>query len=305
MTTSVKLDRHGGQLPTDYSPEKGLKKLAVAEAAEHYFSRAKDATGLHKAVEAKLGEQRRFVLWWDGQEKSKGAAEPGTNRGATPSQTTDAVKAEDFGLDRDTIHRWRKRLKDPRKFDDALEVAHARCVKVCEARQGHSDLARATNTGDNEWYTPAKYIEAARYVLGEFDLDPASNDSAQELVKAERYFTKTDNGLEREWRGRVWLNPPYAQPLIMDFVSKMVAERKAGRVTGAVMLTNNSADTAWFHEAAQTADAFCLTRGRIKFYKPGGEMSAPTQGQTFFYFGDDVEAFTRCFKGIGFVVVPA
>jgi phage N-6-adenine-methyltransferase len=123
--------------------------------------------------------------------------------------------------------------------------------------------------------------------------------------KAARYFTKADNGLEREWQGRVWLNPPYAQPLIMDFVSKMVVERKAGRVTGAVMLTNNSADTAWFHEAAQTADAFCLTRGRIKFYKTCGEMSAPTQGQTFFYFGDNVEAFTRRFKEIGFVVVPA
>ena len=288
-----------GGLPADYNPEKGMKKLAVAEAAEQYFARAKDATGLHQAVEAKLGEQRRFVLWWD-QHKHGGEA-----RAGHPMSAVSDIRIEDYGLDRDTIHRWRKRLKDPGKFDDALEVAHARCVKVCEARQGHSDLARATNTGDYEWYTPAEYIEAARYVLGEFDLDPASNDSAQKLVKAARYFTKEDNGLEREWQGRVWLNPPYAQPLIMDFVSKMVAERKAGRVTGAVMLTNNSADTAWFHEAAQTADAFCLTRGRIKFYKPGGETSAPTQGQTFFYFGDNVEAFTRRFKEIGFVVVPA
>ncbi len=184
-------------------------------------------------------------------------------------------------------------------------MAHARCVKVCEARQGHSDFARATNTGDNEWYTPAEYIEAARKVMGGIDLDPASNDSAQELVKAARYFTKKDNGLEREWRGRVWLNPPYAQPLIMDFVSKMVAERKAGRVTGAVMLTNNSADTAWFHEAAGTANAICFTRGRISFYKASGVKSAPPQGQAFFYFGDNVRAFTLHFRDIGFVMVPA
>ncbi len=29
--------------------------------------------------------------------------------------------------------------------------------------------------------------------------------------KAARYFTKVDNGLEREWQGRVWLSPPYAR----------------------------------------------------------------------------------------------
>ena len=64
----------------------------------------------------KIGEQRKFVLWWDGQEKHKGAAAPGTNRGTTPSQTTDGVKAADFGLDRDTIHRWRSRLKTDDNF---------------------------------------------------------------------------------------------------------------------------------------------------------------------------------------------
>ena len=278
-------------LPADYDPDKGLKKLAVAEAAEQYFARAKDSTGLHEAVEAKLGEQRRFVLWWDQQDVNSLGNTTLADRQQYP--------------DNSTLHRWRKRLKEPDAFDATLEVAHARCVKVCEARQGYSDLARATFSGDNEWYTPTEYIEAARQVLGGIDLDPASNDSAQELVRAERYFTKMDNGLKREWRGRVWLNPPYAQPLIMDFVSKMVTERRAGRVTSAVMLTNNSADTAWFHEAARTADAFCLTRGRIKFYKSDGETSAPTQGQTFFYFGNDVEAFTRHFQEIGFVVVPA
>ena len=87
-----------------------------------------------EAVQAKLGEQRRFVIWWDGQEKRK--ATPG-NLG--PSPTTDAPKISDFGLDRDTVHRWRKRLADPKKFDAALEAAHERCVRVCEA----SDLSGA------------------------------------------------------------------------------------------------------------------------------------------------------------------
>ncbi len=92
---------------------------------------------LHEAVKAKLTEQRKFVLWWDGQEKRR--ATPG-NLG--PSQTNDAPAAQDFGLDRDTIHRWRRRLKTPNKFAEALEAAHERCVKVCEARQGRTTAYR-------------------------------------------------------------------------------------------------------------------------------------------------------------------
>ena len=42
----------------------------MAEAAEIHFARAKDATKLYEAIELKLAEQRRFVLWWDGQEKT-------------------------------------------------------------------------------------------------------------------------------------------------------------------------------------------------------------------------------------------
>ncbi len=61
---------------------------ASAEAAENYYARANDATGLYEAIAAKLTEQRKFVLWWDGQEKQK--ATPG-NLG--PSQTTDGPTA--------------------------------------------------------------------------------------------------------------------------------------------------------------------------------------------------------------------
>ena len=55
------------------------------------------------ASPASSAEQRRFVLWWDGEEKhhwTRLALEDG-----------DARSAESLGLNRDTIHRWRKRLK--------------------------------------------------------------------------------------------------------------------------------------------------------------------------------------------------
>jgi phage N-6-adenine-methyltransferase len=158
--------------------------------------------------------------------------------------------------------------------------------------------------GDNHWNTPSVYIEAAREVLGGIDLDPASNGAAQERIKARTFYTADDNGLAHEWRGRVWLNPPYAQPLISQFVGKLVREVRAGRVTAAIMLTHNCTETRWFQEAAQACSVTCFPCRRIAFEKPDGPKASPVQGQTFFYFGDDVSAFRRVFGEFGHVGRP-
>ena len=60
---------------------------------------------------ADLAEQQRFVLWWDGQEKAAGARGNDSNQYQVASQTNNATTLADLGLDRDTIHRWRKKLK--------------------------------------------------------------------------------------------------------------------------------------------------------------------------------------------------
>ncbi len=62
----------------------------------------------------------------------------------------------------------------------------------------------------NEHFSPPEVVEAARALMGGIDLDPASCEEANRVVKAERFFDKTYNGLwhPREWSGRVFLNPP-------------------------------------------------------------------------------------------------
>lgn len=179
-------------------------------------------------------------------------------------------------------------------LDEALQISRT--------MWGNAGNQRTLGTGENEWYTPKEYIEAVRDVFGTIDLDPASSAAAQKIVPAKKYFSKKDNGLGQEWRGRVWLNPPYSQPDIAHFVAKLLGEIEAGRVTAAIMLTHNNTDTAWFHDAAARADAVCFTKGRVKFESPEGDIAAATNGQTFFYFGSGARKFGVRFRQIGLVL---
>jgi DNA N-6-adenine-methyltransferase (Dam) len=100
----------------------------------------------------------------------------------------------------------------------------------------------------------------------------------------------------------VWLNPPYGQPEIGQFIDKIISESSLGRVESAIVLTHNYTDTFWFQSAARWADAICFMRGRIRFESPTGEIAAPTQGQAFFYSGPDFQLFKHIFEDTGFVI---
>jgi phage N-6-adenine-methyltransferase len=171
---------------------------------------------------------------------------------------------------------------------------------------GHSKpILKKLGSGNNEWYTPEEYIEVAREALGDIDLDPASSDAAQKTVKARNYYTAKDNGLTKPWHGRVWLNPPYTQPLMGQFIDKLIAERNAKRVEAAILLTHSFTDTLWFQKTTMLCQAVCLSRGRIAFIDEHGVSfgASPAYGQAFFYFGPDADRFHTVFSAnVGVVV---
>jgi phage N-6-adenine-methyltransferase len=158
-------------------------------------------------------------------------------------------------------------------------------------------------TADDEWYTPAVYIEAARTAMGGIDLDPASNALAQRWIRAGAYYTKNDDGLTKPWPGRVWLNPPYSRALIGPFIDKLVEEVATRRTTKAILLTHSNTDTAWYQAAATAASAVCYTRGRIRLEKDDGARAAPVKGSSFMYFGADVESFREAFRRFGSILL--
>ena len=159
----------------------------------------------------------------------------------------------------------------------------------------------AHNSGNNEWYTPPKFIEAARVAMGGIDCDPASSEIANQTVKAPTFYTAETNGLDQEWSGRVWLNPPYSQPLIRHFCEAVADRFMGGEISAACVLVNNGTETAWFqYMLTNGASAVCFPRSRIRFLDPSGAPSgAPLQGQAILYFGSDADEFGAAYSEIG------
>lgn len=96
--------------------------------------------------------------------------------------------------------------------------------------------ARALITTESvEHYTTPRLVEPARYTLGGvIDLDPASCAAANEIVKAEMFYTAADDGLCQPWGAldcppnTVFMNPPGGK-----LSAKTLKSVKAGRSIGA------------------------------------------------------------------------
>lgn len=159
----------------------------------------------------------------------------------------------------------------------------------------------SNNSGNNEWYTPPHIIDAAREVLGDIDCDPASSPKANEVVKAKRIYTADDSGLEaKKWGKRVWMNPPYAQPLCSQFCQALVERVDSKEVEQAIVLVNNATETEWFRTLVGRATAACFVSGRVRFLDQTGEpKGTPLQGQAVLYFGHRSTEFVEAFGNIG------
>jgi hypothetical protein len=171
-------------------------------------------------------------------------------------------------------------------------MAHwRRCRK--EKRLLRYEFGKSATVADldmeqNEYYSPADAIEGARRVLGGIDLDPASCDEANAVVKAKRYFTRKQNGLTKEWRGLVWCNPPYVGGRdgggAGDFVAKLVEAYRSKRVPGAILLLGaHHVTLPWFEPLLN--HTLCFSHGRLKFRAPGGKEILTRNGSVLVCLG--------------------
>ncbi len=106
-----------------------------------------------------------------------------------------------------------------------------------------------------EWFSPPEIFEA----LGlSFDLDPCAPPGGLPWVPANRFYSRSDDGLVQPWSGRVWLNPPYGRG-IERWMQKLATHGDG------IALVHARTGTVWWRDALSAATAVCFIAGGVRF----------------------------------------
>lgn len=150
----------------------------------------------------------------------------------------------------------------------------------------------------DQWLTPPKLVAS----LGVFDLDPCAPPHWPHALwpRALRQISPPEDGLAEEWKGRVWLNPPYSREAVR-WLAKM-AEHNHGTA-----LVFARTETSWFHRYIwQQATALLFLEGRVYFHGPDGTRASANAGapSVLVAYGRD-DAAALLVSGLKGAFVPA
>ena len=175
-----------------------------------------------------------------------------------------------------------------------------------------------------EFFTPLDIVIAAHNLMGQIDLDPATTAQAnKDRIKAKRFYTKETNGLNRTWKGNVFLNPPGGRyeghSSAKVWWEKLADEYNIDHVQQAIFIgfSIEILQTSQISKIAPynlTNFPICIPKRRVSFdqwkrsrWQPTG---SPTHANVIAYLppkGDDdfnIQAFHTIFKSFGDIMSP-
>jgi hypothetical protein len=148
----------------------------------------------------------------------------------------------------------------------------------------------------DEWYTPKSVFDA----LGErFDLDVAAPNHGRTFVPATSFIT--ENSLNKEWHGFVWMNPPFGtRNALKPWLSKFFAHGDG------IALVPDRTSADWFRQAWAQSNLALFTP-KLRFHRPDGTVGkSPSTGTTLFAAGERAERALRraAAEGLGILGRP-
>jgi len=111
----------------------------------------------------------------------------------------------------------------------------------------------------DEWLTPPDILAK----LGNFDLDPCA-PAIRPWVTAESHYSRADDGLSKDWAGRVWCNPPYGAETVKWL------RRMADHKNGIALIFARTETKMFFETVWMKAIALLFIRGRLHFCRGDG-----------------------------------
>lgn len=163
-----------------------------------------------------------------------------------------------------------------------------------------------TSGASDEWYTPKFVFDA----LGErFDMDVAAPMLLPSWIGDRLIPTDPKGGrewlwkdsLETDWRGFVWMNPPFGgRNGLAPWLDKFFEHGNG------IALVPDRTSAPWFQDAWRKADAVLFTR-KIRFLRPDGtEGKSPSNGTALFAAGHRAEVALRraADRGLGILAQP-
>lgn len=118
---------------------------------------------------------------------------------------------------------------------------------------------QSTRMISDEWLTPPEIIHS----LGIFDLDPCGAINAF-YSTALTTFTVVDDGLSKDWFGRVWLNPPYGSN------TKTWLSKLANHGNGIALIFARTETKMFIDHVWNKANSLFFLYGRLNFYHVNG-----------------------------------
>ncbi len=260
-----------------------------AEAFRAYAIKARNREMEFLATEIRMRAERRAgqILIEDKRTGKLAVKEQGR-----PKEVSLLVTLSDLGLTWNEAAQWQRIAKlSDHEFEQRL-------FRI-RANGKHGFLDTAFSSLSEEWLSPKEILDSVETVLGRIDLDPCAErrDAAGANVPARARYTRQDDGLSKEWSGRVFMNPPYGS-MISGFVEKLITSWTEGNVEGAIALVPARTDTIWFRSLGQSAP-FCAVFGRIVFKRHGGELESDTTApfpSAIFYLGTHADRFAAEFN---------